>query len=140
MSDNSGSKDEPTRPLKLHANEDLVAEIKTRIVNRELKEAVLFDMSTGRIYSDLELESRRILGLGAVMKTVFPMIAFDADSRTHCRVADLLVDLPDNDFSALRSVVQAEVQEGLSRLVARIENLNPDDPSGANEELESSDD
>jgi hypothetical protein len=118
----------------------LVAEIKTRIVNRELKEAVLFDMNTGRIYSDLELESRRFLGLDAVMKIVFPMIAFDADSRTHCRVADLLIDLPDNDFSALRSVVQAEIQEGLSRLVARIENLNPDDPSGANEELESSDD
>ncbi|SLN11061.1 hypothetical protein TRL7639_00056 [Falsiruegeria litorea R37] len=140
MSDNSGSKDEPTRPLKLHANDDLVAEIKTRIVNRELKEAVLFDMSTGRIYSDLELESRRFLGLDAVMKIVFPMIAFDADSRTHCRVADLLIDLPDNDFSALRSVVQAEIQEGLSRLVVHFENLKPNNPTGAKEGTEQSDD
>ncbi|WP_425046504.1 hypothetical protein [Primorskyibacter sp. S87] len=114
---------DPKRPLRALPNSDLVAELKSRIVNRELKEALLFDLNTGRVYSDLELESRRFLGPDAVMKIVFPMADFDADSRAHQRVTDLLFDLPDSDFSALRSVVLAETEEGLRRMIVKLESL-----------------
>lgn len=123
MSEPIATKSTPSRPLRDFENDDLVEEIKTRIVNKELHETVLFDLSAGRIYSDLKLEDRRLLGAGAAMRIIFPMTGFDPDSISHRRVEDVLIDLPDDDFKAFRSVVRAELEEGLERLVALSEEL-----------------
>ncbi len=128
------------RPLKALANSDLVAEIKTRIVNGELKEALLFDTDTGRMYSDLGKEERRLFPPDAVVSLVFPMLEFDRDSSRHQKLADLLFDLSDEDFSALKSAVAAETEEGMRRLVAHLERLCPDETSGTKSETEHSDD
>ncbi len=132
MPDPIATKTTPLRPLREFENGVLVEEIKARIANRELRETVLLDLSTGRIYSDLKLEDRRLLGAGAAMRIIFPMTGFDPDSISHRRVEDVLIDLPDDDFKALRSVVRAELEEGLERLVKLSEEL------GANEMQEQS--
>lgn len=116
-------KTDTPRRLQDFRSDDLVNEIKARIVNRELHETVLFDLSTGRIYSDLEMEDRRLLGTGTAMRIIFPMTGFDPDSISHRRVDDILIDLPDDDFKAVRSVVRAEIEEGLQRLVKHLEEL-----------------
>lgn len=123
MSEPIATKSTPLRPLRDFENDDLVEEIKTRIVNKELHETVLFDLSAGRIYSDFEMEDRRLLGAGTAMRIVFPMTGFDPDSISHRRVEDVLIDLPDDDFKAVRSAVRAELEEGLQRLVKLSEEL-----------------
>ncbi len=140
MPRNPETTEDHKRPLKVHANSDLVEEIKTRIMSGELKETLLFDADTCRIYSDLEMDSRRLFRPEAVMSLVFPASEFDPDSLMHQRLAKLLFDLSDEDFSTLRSAVRAETEEALRRLVAHLKSLDPDDPSGAKDELEPSDD
>ena len=116
-------KTDTPRRLRDFRSDDLVNEIKARIANRELRETVLLDLSTGRIYSDFEMEDRRFLGTGTAMRIIFPMTRFDPDSMSHRRVEDVLIDLPDDDFKAVRSAVRAELEEGLQRLVKLSEEL-----------------
>lgn len=71
MPNSTAPKTQRPSPLQNFGNDDLVKEIKTRIANKELYETVLFDLNTGRIYSDLDTEDRRLLGTGAAMSIIF---------------------------------------------------------------------
>ncbi len=123
MSQESKTNEDLKRRLKLYANDELLSEVKTRIETGELKETLLFHGATGRMYSDVGKEDKRLLPPDAILRLVFPLHEFDPESIRHRNVAECLFDLPDEHFSALKLTVAAETEKGLHRLIAALEEI-----------------
>lgn len=97
------------------SNSDLVAELKARLDEGSLKEALLVDLSTCRLHGEFGAEPRRKMSAEAVFKCVFPIMDVNADSDEFRAVTEMLFELPDAQFSALRDAVKYETISALTK-------------------------
>lgn len=103
------------------SNSDIVAELKARLDEGSLKEALLVDLSTCRLYGEFGAEPRQKLSAEAVFKCVFPLFDANPDCDEFKVVTDMLFELQDEQFSALRDAVKYETIAALRSLVKRLD-------------------